>query len=240
MQENPRQFEDPDATLASPRFDAHDAQRAHPVVPLDEVRERKATRNRIASHARRPWLLTLVVVSLLAVVAVAGIATKVLRRAHTPDAAPSTDAAAQQVVTPVQQTGPPSKQTDASAQQAGTPAQKVERAARAGAQTTPEPAQTSAGTTQAEAQTSAREEARARRAQRVARDARDARAVRDEETTARVEASHDDGDDSWGEGRRGRGWRHRRRDGDDEGWRRDSRRDGRKQPRLVDVLTGRP
>ena len=73
-------------TLATPRFDAVEASRAHAVVPLDAVRPAHASVGK--AHAffrrsgRRSWPLSLIIVALLAVVAGGGIATTVLRRAN--------------------------------------------------------------------------------------------------------------------------------------------------------------
>ncbi|HEX7315929.1 MAG TPA: hypothetical protein VF297_18580 [Pyrinomonadaceae bacterium] len=90
MQQRPENFEtakDPEATLVSPRFDANDARRAHPVVPLAEAPEptHYAPRARRAQGPRRAWTPALLAVALLAVAAVGGaVATKVMQgpRAH--------------------------------------------------------------------------------------------------------------------------------------------------------------
>jgi hypothetical protein len=108
MQGRPDNFrhegDDPEATLVTPRFDAEEASRAHPVVPLAEVREPYAARPRARRGVRRPWPPALLAVALLAVVAVGGVvASKVLRRAQpTPEAA-QTPAAAR----PAQAAGAP-------------------------------------------------------------------------------------------------------------------------------------
>ncbi|HEX8291482.1 MAG TPA: hypothetical protein VF570_07005, partial [Pyrinomonadaceae bacterium] len=82
MRERPENFnaagEDPEATLVAPRFDADDARRAHPVVPL-------AAAPPLASHVRRraprrSWTPALFAVALLAVAAVGGaVATRVMQ-----------------------------------------------------------------------------------------------------------------------------------------------------------------
>jgi hypothetical protein len=80
MPERPENFEaadeDPDVTLVAPRFDANDARRAHPVVPLAEAPARGAR----ARAPRRSWTPALLAVVLLAVAALGGaVATKVLQ-----------------------------------------------------------------------------------------------------------------------------------------------------------------
>jgi hypothetical protein len=91
MQERPVNFsaveDESEATLIAPRFDAEEARRAHPVVPLVETRTRAPFATDLSASAslrrnsRRSWALTLLVVSLLAVGAVGGVlATKVLHR----------------------------------------------------------------------------------------------------------------------------------------------------------------
>jgi hypothetical protein len=112
MQERPQNYnaveEESEATLIAPRFDASDARRAHPVVPLEETRPRAAfvnTRARLGRGVRRSWPLSLIVVALLAVGAIGGaVATKVLRRTHTnPSAqAPAETAPAQTSDAPTQ------------------------------------------------------------------------------------------------------------------------------------------
>lgn len=91
MQERPVNFsaveDESEATLIAPRFDAEEARRAHPVVPLVETRTRAPFATDLSASAslrrnsHRSWALTLLVVSLLAVGAVGGVlATKVLHR----------------------------------------------------------------------------------------------------------------------------------------------------------------
>jgi hypothetical protein len=97
MHERPQTFNDDDeseVTLATPRFDADEARHAHMVVPLDDVHaptDDARNRNTFRTRARRSWTLSLIIVALLAVAAVGGIATKVLRRARTPQPAPATE-----------------------------------------------------------------------------------------------------------------------------------------------------
>lgn len=108
MQERSQIFDEDDeseTTLVTPRFDADETRRAHPVVPLEAVRAKTddaLSRKTFRVGARRFWPLSLVVVILLAVAAVGGIATKVLRRARAPQAAPAPAVTVQ----PVQQNDP--------------------------------------------------------------------------------------------------------------------------------------
>ena len=72
MRQRPENFnaadEDSDTTLVAPRFDADDARRAHPVVPLAEA---PALAPR-ARAPRRAWTTALFAVALLAVAALGG------------------------------------------------------------------------------------------------------------------------------------------------------------------------
>src|ERR1043165_3236121 len=83
MQEQPQNFEevtdDPEVTLATPRFDADEARRAHPVVPLSEA-DAHARRTRFRDGARRQLPLTLLALALLSAVTFGGILA--LRRSH--------------------------------------------------------------------------------------------------------------------------------------------------------------
>lgn len=78
MRQRPENFkaagEDPDTTLAAPRFDADDARRAHPVVPLAEATARApyAHAARPTRAPRRAWTTALFAVVLLAVAALGG------------------------------------------------------------------------------------------------------------------------------------------------------------------------
>ncbi|HEX8150734.1 MAG TPA: hypothetical protein VF591_26355 [Pyrinomonadaceae bacterium] len=81
MRQRPENFnpagEDPEATLVAPRFDADDARRAHPVVPLAEAH---ASRGARAHTPRRSWANALLAVVLLAVAALGGaVATKFMQ-----------------------------------------------------------------------------------------------------------------------------------------------------------------
>jgi type IV secretory pathway VirB10-like protein len=73
-----------EATLVTPRFDAEEARRAHPVVPLVETRPRAAFAGPRAPRVRgvrRSWLPVLLVVALVAVATAAGaLATNLIRR----------------------------------------------------------------------------------------------------------------------------------------------------------------
>jgi type IV secretory pathway VirB10-like protein len=115
MQERPQNFsevdEEPEATLVTPRFDAEEARRAEPVVPLSE------THARPRRGPRRSWATALLAVVLLAAVAAGGVlASKVLRRPQTnapaqTEAAPAppqtADAPQPQETTPAPQEAPP-------------------------------------------------------------------------------------------------------------------------------------
>src|SRR5436190_21632207 len=136
MQERSQNFDEvgdeSEVTLAAPRFDADEARRAHPVVPLEEIpagRHAALGRALFRVGARRRWPLSLLAVALLAVVAFGGIVA--LRRAHTTTPAPvSADAAQNQQppqtdtktdTTPAQTAAAPT-QSDASAQPQSAPA----------------------------------------------------------------------------------------------------------------------
>ena len=105
MRERPENFNDaggdPEATLVTPRFDAEEARRAHPVVPLAEAHDPFVNRPRARARRgpRRPWPPALLAVALLAVFAAGGVvASKVLRRTQPSPAAAQAPAA----VAPVQ------------------------------------------------------------------------------------------------------------------------------------------
>jgi hypothetical protein len=104
MRERPENFNDaggdPEATLVTPRFDAEEASRAHPVVPLAEAHDTFVNRPRARARRgpRRPWPPALLAVALLAVFAAGGVvASKVLRRAEPNPAAAQAPAAAEPV-----------------------------------------------------------------------------------------------------------------------------------------------
>ena len=83
MQGRPENFyapgEDPEATLVTPRFDAEEERRAHPVVPLAEAPARAsyadAPRRVRVRGPRRSWTPALLAVALLVVAAVGGAVT---------------------------------------------------------------------------------------------------------------------------------------------------------------------
>lgn len=116
MQQRPDKFDmadgETEATLVAPRFDAEEARRAHPVVPLAEA---GATAPHAAAYARRglrrSWPTALLAVALLAVAAVGGaVASMYMRRApSTPTAAqtPEAVAPAQAAEVPAQVEPPP-------------------------------------------------------------------------------------------------------------------------------------
>jgi len=104
MRERPENLNDtggdPEATLVTPRFDAEEASRAHPVVPLAEAHDPFVNRPRARARRgpRRPWPPALLAVALLAVFAAGGIvASKVLRRAEPNPAAAQAPAAVEPV-----------------------------------------------------------------------------------------------------------------------------------------------
>ena len=100
MQERPENFthagDDAEATLVTPRFDAEEARRAHPVVPLAEAREPFV--GRTPAHARRgvrrTWPPALLAVALLAAVAVGGVLTSTVLRRTQPNTSAQTPVAA--------------------------------------------------------------------------------------------------------------------------------------------------
>lgn len=85
--------EDPEETLVTPRFDADDARRAHPVVPLVEAPVR-STHTRRTRAPRRRWLPALLAVALLTVAALGGaLVTKVMQSPRAGQAQEQTPAA---------------------------------------------------------------------------------------------------------------------------------------------------
>jgi hypothetical protein len=122
MQERPENLnavdEGSEATMVTPRFDAEEASRAHPVVPLAEASPRANLFNRRARRGRglrRSWPPALLAVALLAVAAAGGaLATKVLRRAPANPAATQEPAAAiaptQAAEAPAQPETPPASE----------------------------------------------------------------------------------------------------------------------------------
>ena len=83
MRERPENFnaadDESEVTLVAPRFDAEEARRAHPVVPLAQAREPLVSEGpRAGRGLRRPWTPALLGVAVLAVAALGGaVATKV-------------------------------------------------------------------------------------------------------------------------------------------------------------------
>jgi hypothetical protein len=144
MQEQPQNLndtsDDTEATLVTPRFDAEEARRAHPVVPLAEAREPVVNHPRARRGVRRTWPPALLAIALLVGVAVGGgVASKVLRRTQpTPDAAqtPAAVAPAQASEAPVlPETSPP---VEAALEVADTkPEPRATRARRAEAERVP-------------------------------------------------------------------------------------------------------
>lgn len=132
MQERPQNFaeadSDPELTLPAPRFDADEARRAHPVVPLDEAHPyAPAGRARFRGGTRRHLTLTLLAVVLLFAVAFGGVVA--LRRAHTKmpaddaqDGRPAQADAAPQQTAPAQPSAP-AAQADANSAQENASAQ---------------------------------------------------------------------------------------------------------------------
>ncbi|HEX8353845.1 MAG TPA: hypothetical protein VF611_13145, partial [Pyrinomonadaceae bacterium] len=101
------------ATLIAPRFDAEEARRAHPVVPLAEARPRApfaAARAHARPGLRRSWPRALLAVALLAVAVVSGVVTARVLRGSQPSAAASQ---APEAVAPAQaaEVPPPEAQT---------------------------------------------------------------------------------------------------------------------------------
>jgi len=78
--------EEAETTLVAPRFDAEEARRAHPVVPLSEARSHASSWGTRASARRglpRSWTNALIGVALLAVAALGGaVANRVFRPAQ--------------------------------------------------------------------------------------------------------------------------------------------------------------
>lgn len=144
MRERPENFNaagrESEATLAAPRFDAEEARRAHPVVPLAEARPRArfvGTRARERGGVRRSMPPALIAIALLASAAVGGaVATKVFRAPQSEPAAvqaPAAPAPAQAAEAQAQPGTPPA--ADAPREVAGTKpearAPRVTRARRA-------------------------------------------------------------------------------------------------------------
>jgi hypothetical protein len=245
MQERPQNFgevtDDPEVTLATPRFDADEARRAHPVVPLSEA-DAHARRTRFRDGARRQLPLTLLVLALLSAVTFGGILA--LRRSHANAPAPVSDApapisdAAAQDGQPTQtNTTPPQS---APAQMSVAPAQTdaANSQANPAAQTPSAPAPNDAD----EEKTS--EQKTEDRASARAREERAAHAQRGEESLAPPLASRAGRREVGGEDLERRGHLRDRdvrdEDRDEKEARKDSRHAKKGEARLVDVLVGRP
>jgi hypothetical protein len=222
MQERPVNFNDveneSESTLIAPRFDAEEARRAHPVVPLAETQARApfATDLRasvpVRRGSRRSWALTLLVVSLLAVGAVGGVfATKVLhRQSAVPAAQVPVESAPVQTVDAT-----PRAETRADAPPSAAPREA------APAPRTPRRTREQSG------------EGRERNREEDAGIALPLEVVRGD-----GEERSDEGDERRGHGRgRERGRRHGGEDGEKE-MRKTLKRVKGNLPRLVDVLTG--
>ncbi|MDQ5835561.1 MAG: hypothetical protein M3379_02155 [Acidobacteriota bacterium] len=231
MQERPENFEaatdDPEVTLATPRFDADEARRAHPVVPLSEA-DAHARRIRFRDGARRQLPLTLLALALLSAVIFGGILA--LRRSHANTPAPISDAAAQGSQPTQTNTAPP--------QSAPTQTGAANAQENPTAQTPSAPAPNAAD----EEKTS--EQKTEDRAAARAREDRAAHAQRGEETSAPPLASRAGRREAGGEDLERRDHL-RDRDGRDEDRdekeaRKDSRHAKKGEARLVDVLVGRP
>ena len=139
MRERPENFKaaggDPEATLVAPRFDADDARRAHPVVPLADVTPRASYGRRRAP--RRSWTPALFAVALLAVAAVGGaVATKVMqslraeRVQEQPQAEQTQAAPVQTAEAPTQPSTPPAGEATGEDARAATPIPRRARTRR--------------------------------------------------------------------------------------------------------------
>lgn len=248
MRERPENFdpayEDAEATLATPRFDAEEARRAHPVVPL--VGAPKGASDANPRTPGRRMARALLAVALLAVAAVGGaLATKFMQSRR-----------AEQTPEPVQG----QKQEQVQEQTQTTPAQTAPAQTAAAPQLNASaPVAKPAASPAAEPVTEevAREETPANGPA-----PREMRTRRVEATSApkpERELEDRDGDDRGGRGRsaerrRGRDddaerrhgrdddaeRRHGRDDDSEKEMRRASKRTREKAPRLVDVLTRPP
>lgn len=243
MQQRPQNFEDvdgdPEATLITPRFDAEEARRASPVVPLPGTHARTPF---FAAHAgtpfteaqrgapyvnahvaprrgpRRSWPTALIAVALLAAVAAgAVVATTVLRRPLSSE--------------------PAQTESNAPAQTEAAPAPSQTEAAPAHTADVPQPQEASP------ASEAPREEARVRRPSRQPREARGREGMI--LAPAEIVRGDDEDSDDRDRERRGRG-RDGRRERDDDEAEKEMRKALKrakehakgKAPRLVDVLTG--
>lgn len=211
MRERPENFkaadEDPEQTLVSPRFDANDARRAHPVVPLAEAPTSAAYAD--APRARRvrtrpAWTTALLAIVLLVVAAVGGaLVTNVMRSPRTeqvqeqPQTAP-----AQTVEAPPTQPSTPAPSTSAEAPREDATAAKP-----------------------------ATRDTRTRRTQTAAAEPAVATRVREEFD------DDDDDDRRGRSSEKRREHEERREEKSERQMRKASKREKGKEPRLVDVLT---
>lgn len=216
MSQRPENFnpadEDPEATLVAPRFDAADAQRAHPVVPLAEA----PTRARRERAPRRSWMPALLAVALLAVAALGGAvvtmviqgsrAERVREAEQVPEQTPAAPARAAEEAPP-----PPQPSTPAAA--------KVEPGEEASAKPVSRDTQKPAS-----------------------RDTQTRRTRANAPAPVAVKPPREDADEDEREDRRGRssGRRREREDEVEKELRKALRRGKGKAPRLVDVLTASP
>ena len=246
MQERPQNFEEvgnePKVTLPSPRFDADEARRAHPVVPLSEAQTFVPTRRTLSGGVpRRHLLFALLAVVLLVLFAFGGVLA--LRRSHAKTPAPIPDEAAQ---------GSQSAQPDAAPQQAA-PAPPANLPPQTNATSAQENSKaqenTSAQTPSAPAPADADKEQTGEtktedRAASRTREERTTHARRAEESGPPSLASRTEGGEVGGEDleHRGRLKEHDARDLDpDEKEALKAGKHAKKgQARLVDVLVGRP
>jgi hypothetical protein len=226
MQERPQNIdgmgEDPEATLVAPRFDAEEARRAHPVVPLVETNTRASFANApvwLRRGPRRSWPTAMLAVVMLAAAAAGGaLATKVLRpQASAPvqtEAAP-----VQTEVTPAQaEAAPAASPTGDASQPLPTKEARQSQEASPAPQAPPE-------------------EARAKQTPRESRE-RESEAGMLAAPAAILRRAAEDSDDK-GDERRGRGKRRERGDDEAEKEMRKALKHAKgKAPRLVDVLTG--
>jgi hypothetical protein len=238
MQERPQNFEevtdDPEVTLATPRFDADEARRAHPVVPLSEA-QAHTRRTRFRDGARRHLPLTLLALALLSAVTFGGILA--LRRSHANAPAPVSDAAAQDGQPTQTNTTPPQS---APAQTGVAPSQTD----AANTQENPTAQTPSAPAPNAADEEKTSEQKTEERASARAREDRAAHTQRGEESLAPPLASRAERREVGGEDIERRGHLRDRdeRDGDrdEKEARKDSRHAKKGEARLVDVLVGRP
>jgi hypothetical protein len=242
MQERSENFEevkdDPEVTLATPRFDADEARRAHPVVPLSEadaLTPTRTRRTRFRAGASYQLPLTLLALALLSAVTFAGILA--LRRSHANAPAPVSDAAAQD--------SQPTQTNTTPAQPAPTqPVNAPSQTDAANAQQNPTVQMPNASAPNAADEEKTGEQKTEERAPARAREDRAAHTQRVEETLPPPNASRAGRREVSGEDLERRGHFRDRdgrdEDGDEKEARKDSRHPKKGEARLVDVLVGRP